>query len=65
MITLHVTDMTCDGCVRAITKAVQRVDAGASVTADVAAKRVAVESKAAADALAAAVREAGFDARPA
>jgi copper chaperone len=55
-----VSDMTCDGCVRAITKAVQGVDPAASVTADLASKRVQVQSAAAPKALADAIDEAGF-----
>ena len=52
--------MTCDGCVRAITKAVQGVDPAASVSADLVSKRVHVESTAAPPALAEAIDEAGF-----
>ena len=55
-----VSDMTCDGCVRAITKAVQGVDPAASVSADLVSKRVHVESTAAPPALAEAIDEAGF-----
>ena len=56
----RVPDMTCSGCVRAVTNAVRDVDAAASVDADLETKQVRVTSAAAVDALAAAVREAGF-----
>ncbi len=56
----RVPDMTCSGCVRAVTNAVRDVDAAASVDADLETKQVRVTSAAEADALAAAVREAGF-----
>ncbi|MGE0225039.1 MAG: heavy-metal-associated domain-containing protein [Acetobacteraceae bacterium] len=56
----RVPDMTCSGCVRALTGAVKDVDADASVEADLDSKRITVASSAAPDALAAAMREAGF-----
>ena len=56
----RVPDMTCSGCVRAVTSAVQDIDAAASVDADLETKQVRVTSTAAADTVAAAVREAGF-----
>lgn len=56
----RVTDMTCDGCIRALTAAVKDVDAGATLQADLTSKQVQVASSAAPDALAAAMREAGF-----
>lgn len=55
-----VPDMTCDGCVRAVTNAVKAVDGAAVVRADLATKRVEIDSTAAAPALAEAVRDAGF-----
>ena len=55
-----VSDMTCDGCVRAITKAVQSVDPAASVSADLVSKRVQVQSASPPAALAEAIDEAGF-----
>jgi copper chaperone len=61
MITFEVNDMTCGHCVATITKAVQAVDAGAGVQADLAAHRVSI-TPAAADAaqLRAAISEAGY-----
>ncbi len=55
-----VSDMTCDGCVRAITKAVQAVDPAATVSADLVSKRVHVESTSPPADLAEAIDEAGF-----
>ncbi|MBN8871487.1 MAG: heavy-metal-associated domain-containing protein [Rhodospirillales bacterium] len=56
----RVTDMTCEGCVRALTAAVKDVDAGATLQADLQSKQVTVASTATPDALAGAMREAGF-----
>ena len=56
----RVPDMTCQGCVRAVTGAVKDVDAAAAVDVDLDSKQVRVTSTAAPDALAAAMREAGF-----
>jgi copper chaperone len=56
----RVPDMTCSGCVRAVTNAVRDIDAAASVDADLETKQVRVTSSASADALAASVRDAGF-----
>jgi copper chaperone len=47
MIAFEVKDMTCGHCVSTITKAVTSVDAGARVTVDLAAHRVAIEPGAA------------------
>ncbi len=56
----RVPDMTCSGCVRAVTGAIQEIDADAKVDADLDSKQVNVTSNAASDALAAAMRDAGF-----
>jgi len=53
--------MHCDGCVRSLTGAVRRVDATATLEADMSARTVRVNSDAAPDALAEAMRDAGFD----
>ena len=55
-----VSDMTCDGCVKAITRAVQAVDPAAAITADLTSKRVHIDSAAPSPALAEAIDEAGF-----
>lgn len=60
MPSFHVADMTCSGCVKAITGAVRDVDAAATVDADLDSKIVRVDSSAAAEVLAEAMRDAGF-----
>jgi copper chaperone len=60
MLTFNVQDMTCNHCAGAITRAVKEVDADASVAIDVTAKRVEIDSKLAAAALAEAIKEAGY-----
>jgi len=56
----HVSDMTCSGCVKAITGAVRDLDPAATVDANVETKLVVVASNATTDALAEAMRDAGF-----
>lgn len=60
MLTFHVSDMTCSGCVKAITGAVRDLDAAATVNADLDSKTVQIASTATADALAEAIQDAGF-----
>lgn len=55
-----VPEMHCDGCIAAVTKAIQAVDRQAQVVAELATHRVAVQSAASAAALAAAIDAAGF-----
>jgi copper chaperone CopZ len=59
-----VPDMVCDGCVRAITGAVQAAIPGSVVNVDLAAKRVRVTGTEAAEQAAAAMRDAGFTPTP-
>jgi len=56
----RVPDMTCQGCVRAVTGAVKDVDEAASVDVDLDSKQVQVTSTVSAEVLATAMREAGF-----
>ncbi|MEO0317279.1 MAG: hypothetical protein RL404_956 [Pseudomonadota bacterium] len=58
-------DMTCGGCARAVTKAVESVDPGAKVTADPPARLVQIATSAAPEQIAAALRDAGFPPRAA
>jgi len=44
MQTFHIQNMTCGGCVRGVTRAIQSVDPAARVQADVPARRVQVVS---------------------
>ena len=61
MVTFEVQDMTCGHCVGSITKAVQAIDQGAQVTADLATHRVQIEpTKAESSQLSDAIRDAGY-----
>ena len=65
MQTFHVPDMTCGGCVRAITNAVKDADPAAEIAADVPTHLVHIESAQPANVLVAAMRDAGFTPEPA
>ena len=52
--------MTCGHCERAVTNAIQGVDAQAQIKIDRAANRVEVDSSASRDALQAAIAEEGY-----
>ncbi len=56
----HIENMTCGGCARSVTKAVQSVDPTAEVKADPATHKVDVTSAASRERLAAALTDAGF-----
>ncbi len=60
MQTFHVPDMTCGGCVRAITNAVKTADPAAEIAADVPTHLVRITSRQSPDTLLAAIRDAGF-----
>ncbi|MCX7960333.1 MAG: heavy-metal-associated domain-containing protein [Burkholderiales bacterium] len=60
MIEFSVPDMTCGHCASAITQAVKALDPTAKVEISLEAHRVRVETKAAAEALERAIREAGY-----
>jgi copper chaperone len=60
MLHYQVHDMTCGHCVQAIARAVKGVDAGAEVKVDLATKSVDVASQAEDDAIANAIRDAGY-----
>jgi copper chaperone len=60
MQTFRVPDMTCGGCVRAITNAVKEADPAASVAAEVESHVVKIESALAAGQLLAVIQDAGF-----
>jgi copper chaperone len=59
-----IPDMTCQGCVGSVTRAVQALDPAARVTADLESHMVDIESDAAAAALESAIADAGFTVRP-
>jgi copper chaperone len=58
----HIESMTCGGCARSVTKAVERVDPNARVEADPVTKKVTVETAASTDAISKALADAGFPA---
>lgn len=60
-LSFSVPDMDCGSCVRAITEAVHRLDAAASVSADLATKVVTIGTESQAD-FAKAIEAAGFTA---
>ena len=61
MVTFKVPDMHCEGCVRSLTGALRDVDAAATIEADLTSRVVRVGSSASSDALAEAMRDAGFE----
>lgn len=56
----HIQNMTCGGCARSVTKAIQSVDPAAEVKADPATHKVDVTTTAPRDRLAAALAEVGY-----
>ncbi|MCC7428043.1 MAG: cation transporter [Alphaproteobacteria bacterium] len=62
---LAVSTMTCGGCVRAITKTIQARDRHATVAADLAARRVSVETGLGQDEVLSVLAKAGHQAQPA
>ncbi|HVL74585.1 MAG TPA: heavy-metal-associated domain-containing protein [Noviherbaspirillum sp.] len=62
MLELRVENMTCGGCARHVTQAVQSVDSNARVDVDLAGKKVRVETQADPEAVAAAIAEEGYPA---
>ena len=57
----NVPDMSCGHCVSTITKAVQQVAPGASVTTDLSAHRVTVDGASDVDVVRKAIVDAGYD----
>ncbi len=60
MYEFDVQDMTCGGCAASVTRAVQRIDAGAKVEVDLGAKKVKVESGRTLEEVRGAIADAGF-----
>jgi copper chaperone len=60
MYQLQVENMSCGHCVGAVTKAVQALDAAATVAIDLASKSVRIDSSAALADLTAAISAAGY-----
>jgi copper chaperone len=59
----YLDDMTCGGCARAVTRAVQSVDPEAQVVATPADHQLQVRTSATREQISAALREAGFPPR--
>lgn len=59
-----IPDMTCDGCVGSVTRAVKALDPAVRVAADLGSHTVEIESVLAAAVLEAAITGAGFTVRP-
>ena len=60
MHTLFVTGMTCGGCTKAVTKAIQMQDARATVQVDLATQQLEIESRLDREVLITIVTNAGF-----
>ena len=60
MQTLFVTGMTCGGCTKAVTRAIQMQDAEATVQVDLDSQRVEIDSRLSREALVTILSEAGF-----
>jgi copper chaperone len=61
MIEMKVDGMTCEGCARAVTKAVQSADPAARVDIDLPSGRVRIEGSAPRERLAEVIEAAGYD----
>lgn len=59
---LRIETMTCGGCAKSVTKAIQSVDPDARIETDPAARTVTVETTASAAALQQVLEEAGYPA---
>ncbi|HOL37187.1 MAG: heavy-metal-associated domain-containing protein [Proteobacteria bacterium] len=59
----HLDDMTCGGCARSVTKAIQTLDPEARIEADPPNRRVEVTTHVPREQVAAALRAAGFPPR--
>ena len=60
MMNFQVEGMSCGHCVQSVTNAVQAVEPQAKVTIDLASGRVAVEGRDRRDAVAQAIKDAGY-----
>ena len=62
MLRFHISNMTCGGCAKSVTKALSSVDPKARIETDLSAREVRVESSAAEADLVAVLAEAGYPA---
>jgi copper chaperone len=60
MLKFTVPDMSCGHCIGTVTKAVKSVDTDATVTADLTAKTVTIETAAEAGSISKAIEAAGY-----
>jgi copper chaperone len=60
MLRFHVADMTCRGCVKGVTRAIQKVAADAQVEVDLGKRQVSVTGAPDRDAVLQAIKGAGF-----
>jgi copper chaperone len=65
MIRLSIPDMVCQGCVASVTRAVQALDPGARIAADLESHTAQIESAATPATIAEAIAGAGFTVQPA
>ena len=56
----HIENMTCGGCVRGVTKAIQAVDPQAQINADPPTRKLEVNTSASREQIEAALNDAGF-----
>ncbi len=59
----HLDDMTCSGCARTVTKAIQMIDPNASIVTNPPTRHVEVQTSASEEQIVAALHEAGFPPR--
>lgn len=59
----HIENMTCGGCVRGVTKAIQSVDPQAEINADPPTRKLEVNTSASREQIEAALLDAGFPAK--
>jgi copper chaperone len=57
---LMIEDMTCGGCVRGVTRAIQAIDPAAMVAADLAARSIEVSTSRSEAEIRAVLRQAGY-----
>lgn len=56
----HIENMTCGGCVRGVTKAIQSVDPQAQINADPPTRKLEVNTSASREQIETVLRDAGF-----
>lgn len=64
MTDFSIPDMTCGHCKKVVEETLLGLDAAARITVDLEAHKVAVDTEAPVEAMVAALRDAGYEARP-